>query len=198
MNRETKKRLFQVLVDVGLKEIEVGFPSASETDFGTFRSLIDEKRVPDDVTLMALTQAREELIKRTVESLVGARRAIVHVYNATAPVWRKVVFNMTRQEVMQLVDRSVRYVKKLTDQHPETEWVLEYSPETFCMTELDVALEACHTAMAAWDVSAKRPIILNLPTTVENATPNVFADQVEWMHTHLQQREHVTISVHTA
>jgi 2-isopropylmalate synthase len=197
MNRATKKRLFQVLVDVGIKEIEVGFPSASETDFGTFRSLIDEKLVPDDVTLMALTQARDELIKRTVESLVGARRAIVHVYNATAPVWRRVVFGMTRQEVMQLVDRSVRYIKTLTDQHPETEWVLEYSPETFCMTELDVALEACHTAMAAWEVSAKRPIILNLPTTVENATPNVFADQVEWMHTHLQQRENITISVHT-
>jgi 2-isopropylmalate synthase len=197
MSRETKKRLFKVLVDVGLREIEVGFPSASETDFDTVRSLIDEKLVPDDVTLMVLTQAREPLIKRTVESLIGARRAIVHVYNATAPVWRRVVFGMSTQEVMQLVDRQVRYIKSLTDRHPETEWVLEYSPETFSMTELEVSLEACHTAMAAWDVGPKRPIILNLPTTVENATPNLFADQIEWMHTHLQSREHVTLSVHT-
>jgi 2-isopropylmalate synthase len=197
MSRETKKRLFKVLVDVGLREIEVGFPSASETDYDTVRSLIDEKLVPDDVTLMVLTQAREPLIKRTVESLIGARRAIVHVYNATAPVWRRVVFGMSTQEVMQLVDRQVRYIKSLTDRHPETEWVLEYSPETFSMTELEVSLEACHTAMAAWDVGPKRPIILNLPTTVENATPNLFADQIEWMHTHLQSREHVTLSVHT-
>jgi 2-isopropylmalate synthase len=197
MNRETKKRLFQVLVDVGLKEIEVGFPSASDTDFSTVRSLIDERRVPDDVTLMVLTQAREELIKRTVESLIGAKRAIVHVYCATAPVWRRVVFGLSPREVMQLIDRNVRYIKTLTDQHPETEWVLEYSPETFSMTELEVSLEACHTAMAAWDIGPKRPVILNLPTTVENATPNVFADQVEWMHTRLQSREHVTLSVHT-
>jgi len=197
MNRETKKRLFQVLVDVGLKEIEVGFPSASETDFSTVRSLIEEKRVPDDVTLMVLTQAREELIKRTVESLIGAKRAIVHIYCATAPVWRRVVFGLSPQEVMQLIDRNVRYAKSLTDQHPETEWVLEYSPETFSMTELEVSLEACHTAMAAWDIGPKRPVILNLPTTVENATPNVFADQIEWMHTHLRSREHVTLSVHT-
>ena len=197
MNRETKKRLFQTLVDVGLKEIEVGFPSASETDFSTVRSLIDEKKVPDDVTLMVLTQAREELIKRTVESLIGAKRAIVHVYCATAPVWRRVVFGLSPKEVMQLIDRNVRYIKSLTDQHPETEWVLEYSPETFSMTELEVSLEACHTAMAAWDIGPKRPVILNLPTTVENATPNVFADQVEWMHTRLQSRENVTLSVHT-
>jgi 2-isopropylmalate synthase len=197
MSRETKKRLFKVLVDVGLREIEVGFPSASETDYDTVRSLIDEKLVPDDVTLMVLTQAREPLIKRSVESLVGARRAIVHVYNATAPVWRRVVFGMSVQEVMQLIDRQVRYLKSLTDQHPETEWVLEYSPETFSMTELEVSLEACHTAMAAWGVGPKRPVILNLPTTVENATPNLFADQIEWMHTHLQSREHVTLSVHT-
>jgi 2-isopropylmalate synthase len=197
MNRETKKRLFQVLCDVGIKHIEVGFPSASETDFGTVRALIEEKLVPDDVTIMVLTQAREELIKRTIESLIGAPRAIVHVYNATAPVWRRVVFGLSPSEMMQLIDRNVRYIKSLTDQHPETEWLLEYSPETFCMTELEVALEACHTAMAAWEVSAQRPIILNLPTTVENATPNVFADQVEWMHTHLRQREHITLSVHT-
>jgi 2-isopropylmalate synthase len=171
MDRETKKRLFQVLVDVGLKEIEVGFPSASDTDFSTVRALIEEELVPDDVTLMVLTQAREALIERTVQSLVGARRAIVHIYNATAPVWRRVVFGMTTKEVMQLIDRQVRYLKSLTDRHPETEWVMEYSPETFSMTELEVSLEACNTAMAAWGVGAGRPVIINLPSTVENATP---------------------------
>src|SRR5687768_10364983 len=121
MSRETKKRLFGALVEVGLKEIEVGFPSASETDFRTVRALIEEKRIPDDVTLMVITQARETLIERTIESLRGARRAIVHIYNATAPVWRDVVFGMTTPEVMQLIDRHVRYVRSLTDQHPETE-----------------------------------------------------------------------------
>ena len=197
MNVETKKRLFQVLVDVGLKEIEIGFTSASETDFRTARLLIEEKLVPDDVTLMVLTQAREQLIERTVESLRGAKRAIVHIYNATAPAWRKIVFGLSVKEVMQLIDKQVRHVRTLTDRYPETEWLLEYSPETFCLTELEVSLEACHTAMAAWGVGPGRPIILNLPTTVENATPNVHADQIEWMHTHLQQREHITLSVHT-
>ncbi len=197
MNVETKKRLFKVLCEVGLKEIEVGFTSASETDFRTVRELIEQKLIPDDVTIEVLTQAREPLIERTVESLRGAKRAIVHVYNATAPAWRKIVFGLSVKEVMQLVDKHVRYIKTLTDQYPETEWLLEYSPETFCMTELEVSLEACHTAMNAWGVGPGRPIILNLPTTVENATPNVYADQIEWMHTHLQSREHVVLSVHT-
>ena len=197
MNVETKKRLFQVLCDVGLKEIEVGFTSASETDFRTVRQLIEGKRVPDDVTLEVLVQAREPLIDRTVESLRGAKRAIVHLYNATAPAWRKIVFGLSVKEVMQLIDKHVRYIKTLTDQYPETEWQLEYSPETFCLTELEVSLEACHTAMNAWGVGPGRSIILNLPTTVENATPNVYADQIEWMHTHLHAREHVILSVHT-
>jgi 2-isopropylmalate synthase len=196
MTRDTKKRLFQTLVDVGLKHIEIGFPSASETDFSTARMLIEENLIPDDVTPMVLTPAREELIVRTVESLRGARRAIVHVYNATAPLWRKVVFGMSTREVMELIDRHVRLIRSLTDEQPGTEWILEYSPETFSMTELDVALEACHTAIAAWGTGPGRPIILNLPTTVENATPNVFADQIEWMHTRLERREHVTLSVH--
>jgi 2-isopropylmalate synthase len=197
MNVETKKRLFQVLCDVGLKEIEVGFTSASETDFRTVRELIEQKLIPDDVTIEVLTQAREPLIERTIESLRGAKRAIVHVYNATAPAWRKIVFGMSVKEVMQLVDRHVSYIRTLTDRYPETEWLLEYSPETFCLTELEVSLEACHTAMNAWGVGPGRPIILNLPSTVENATPNVYADQIEWMHTHLQSREHVVLSVHT-
>lgn len=197
MNVETKKRLFKTLCDVGLKEIEVGFTSASETDFKTVRQLIEEKLIPDDVTIEVLVQARESLIERTVESLRGARRAIVHLYNATAPAWRKIVFGLSVPEVMQLVDKHVRYIRTLTDRYPETEWLLEYSPETFCLTELEVSLEACHTAMNAWGVGPGRPIILNLPSTVENATPNVYADQIEWMHTHLQSREHVVLSVHT-
>src|SRR5690349_20569812 len=140
MSRDTKKRLFKTLCSVGIKEIEIGFPSASETDFLTARDLIEQNLIPDDVTIMVLTQAREELIRRTVESLKGARRAMVHVYNATAPVWRKVVFNLTVPEVMDLVKKQVGLVKELTDAMPETEWRLEYSPETFSMTELPVAL----------------------------------------------------------
>jgi 2-isopropylmalate synthase len=132
-----------------------------------------------------------------VESLRGARRAIVHVYNATAPVWRRVVFGMNESEVMQLIAKQVGLIKTLTDAQPETEWVLEYSPETFSMTELPVALEACNTATRAWNAGPGRPIIINLPTTVENATPNIFADQIEWMSTKLERREHVVLSVHT-
>ena len=197
MTRETKKRLFKTLCAVGIKEIEVGFPSASDTDFQTFRDLIEQKLIPDDVTIMALTQAREELIRRTVESLRGARRAIVHVYCATAPVWRRVVFGLSVAEVVEVVRKQVTLVKELTDAMPETEWVLEYSPETFSMTELPVALEACNTAIRAWDAGPGRPIIINLPTTVENATPNVYADQIEWMSTHLERRERVSVSLHT-
>jgi 2-isopropylmalate synthase len=197
MSRETKKRLFRTLCAVGIKEIEVGFPSASDTDFQTFRDLIEQKLIPDDVTIMALTQAREELVRRTVESLRGARRAIVHVYCATAPVWRRVVFNLSVAEVVDVVRKQVTLVKQLTDAMPETEWVLEYSPETFSMTELPVALEACNTAIRAWNAGPGRPIIINLPTTVENATPNVYADQIEWMSTHLERREHVAVSLHT-
>ncbi len=197
MSRETKKRLFKTLCAVGLKEIEIGFPSASETDFLTARDLIEQNLIPDDVTIMVLTQAREELIRRTVESVKGAKRAIIHVYNATAPVWRKVVFGLSVAEVMQLVEKQVSLVKQLTDALPGTEWRLEYSPEAFSMTELEVSLEACNTAIRAWDAGPGRPIIINLPTTVENATPNVYADQIEWMSTRVERREHVLISLHT-
>jgi 2-isopropylmalate synthase len=197
MSRETKKRLFKTICKVGIKEIEIGFPSASETDFLTARDLIEQRLIPDDVTIMVLTQAREELIRRTVESVTGAPRAIVHVYNATAPVWRRVVFGLSVPEVMQLVAKQVGLVKQLTDQLPQTKWGLEYSPEAFSMTELEVALEACNTAIRAWDAGPGRPIVINLPTTVENATPNVYADQIEWMSTHLERREHVVLSLHT-
>jgi 2-isopropylmalate synthase len=197
MSRETKKRLFKTLCAVGIKEIEVGFPSASETDYLTVRDLIEQDLIPDDVTIMVLTQAREELIRKTVESLRGAKKAMVHVYNATAPVWRKVVFGLSVPEVMQLVEKQVGLVKQLTDAMPGTQWRLEYSPETFSMTELPVALEACNTAIRTWNAGPGRPIVINLPTTVENAPPNVYADQIEWMSTHLERREHVVLSLHT-
>ena len=196
MDSPTKLSLFKELVQIGFKEIEIGFPSASQTDFDFVRDLIEHGHIPVDVTPMVITQARPELIKRTVESLKGARRAIVHVYNATAPVWRDVVFGLSVAQVMQLIHEQISYLKQLTDAAPETEWVLQYSPETFSMTELEVSLEACNCAIAAWDASASRPIIINLPTTVENATPNIFADQIEWMNQRLDQREHVVLSVH--
>jgi 2-isopropylmalate synthase len=194
MDVERKLRMFALLVKIGFKEIEVGFPAASQVEFDFLRRLIDEDRIPDDVTIQVMTPARVELIERTIESLRGARKAIVHVYNAVAPVWRNVVFGMSVNEVMALIERSIGLVKRLTDAQPETEWVLQYSPETFSMAELEVSLQACETAIAAWGEG--RPVILNLPTTVENATPNVFADQIEWMSRRFADRPHVILSVH--
>jgi 2-isopropylmalate synthase len=196
MGKPRKLRLFEVLLTIGFRHIEVGFPSASQVDFDVTRALIEDDRIPEDVTPMVLTQAREDLIARTVASLRGARRAIVHVYNATAPAWRRIVFGMSVREMMQLIERQIRFLRELTDREPRTQWLLEYSPETFSATELEVSLEACHTAMRAWGAGPGRPVILNLPNTVECATPNVFADQIEWMHRHLEMREHVTLSVH--
>ncbi|NML14526.1 2-isopropylmalate synthase [Azohydromonas caseinilytica] len=196
MNGERKLKLFQELVRIGFKEIEIGFPAASQIDFDFTRKLIDEGLIPEDVTLMVMTQAREDLIARTVEALRGARRAIVHLYNATAPAWRRIVFGMSVAEVMALVRHHVACLRRLTDACPQTQWVLQYSPETFNLTELEVSLQACQTAIEAWGVSEDRKIIINLPTTVENATPNVFADQIEWMHRHLAPREHIVLSVH--
>jgi 2-isopropylmalate synthase len=196
MNKAKKLRLFDELVRIGFKEIELGFPAASQIDFDVIRHLIENDLIPPDVTPMVLTQARTDLIERTIASVRGARRVIVHVYNATAPVWRRVVFNMSVDEMLKLVDSQVGLIKRLTDALPETEWRLQYSPETFCMTELDVSLAACNTATRAWDAGPGRPIIHNLPTTVEVSTPNVFADQIEWMDRHLERREHVVLSVH--
>ncbi len=197
MNSVTKLRLFKELVRIGFKEIEVGFPSASQTDFDFVRSLIEEKHLPDDVTPMVITQSREELIEPTVRSLKGAKRGIIHLYNAVAPAWRELVFGLTIPQVMDLIKHHVGVVKKYTDQQPETEWILQYSPEVFSMTELEVSLEACNTAIRAWNAGPGRKVIINLPTTIENAMPNIFADQIEWMHRHLERREFVTLSVHT-
>ncbi len=194
MDAARKLRFFELLVRVGFKEIEVGFPASSQTEFDFVRRLIDEGRIPDDVTIQVMTPAREELITRTVESLRGAKRAIVHVYNAVAPVWREVVFGLDVPGVMALVRQHVAQIRRLTDAVPETEWVLQYSPETFSSAELEVSLQACETAIEAWGPG--RPIILNLPSTVEGATPNIFADQIEWMCRRLHRHPGAVVSVH--
>ena len=181
MNGERKMRMFKMLVDIGFKQIEVAFPSASDTDFSFVRTLIEGGHIPDDVTIEVLTQARPHLIERTIESLRGAKRAIVHVYNATSPTFRRVVFDMSRDEVKQLAVDSTVLIKRLTDARPETEWVFQYSPETFTATELDFAKEVCDAVVEAWGGTPERPVILNLPATVEVATPNHYADQIEWL-----------------
>ncbi|MBL8481944.1 MAG: 2-isopropylmalate synthase [Rhodocyclaceae bacterium] len=196
MNVERKLRMFDALVKMGFKEIEVAFPSASQTDFDFVRNLVEGGRIPDDVTIEVLTQAREHLIRRTIESCIGARRAIVHVYTATAPVFRETVFGMSKSEVMDMATAAVRLIKDLAAQHPETEWVLEYSPETFSMTELEFARDICDAVTAAWEATPQRKVILNLPATVEAASPNVYADQIEWMHRNLARRDSVILSIH--
>ncbi len=194
MDIARKLQMFDELVRIGFKEIEVGFPASSQIEFDFLRRLIEERRIPDDVTIQVMTPARPELIARTVESLDGARHAIVHIYNAVAPLWRELVFQMTVPQVMTLVRESVALARRLTDARPSTDWTLQYSPETFSLAELEVSLEACETAIEAW--GASRPIILNLPTTVESATPNVFADQVEWMRRRLARHANIILSVH--
>lgn len=196
MNRERKLRLFQELVRIGFKEIEIGFPSASQTDYEIVRHLIDAQLIPDDVTPMVITQLRDDLITTTVQSVAGARRVIVHLYNAIAPAFREIVFGMAVPQIIEMVEHRIHLLKRLTQTHPETEWVLQYSPETFCMAELEVSLQVCNAAIAAWDAGPQRPMIINLPTTVEVSTPNVFADQIEWMDRHLDRREHIVLSVH--
>ena len=196
MNVETKLKFFNELVRVGLKEIEVGFPAASAIDLAFVRKLIEENLIPADVTIMVMTQARKDLIDKTIAAVRGCPRVIVHLYNATAPRWREIVFGMTVTEVMELINNHISYLKELTDKLPETEWILQYSPETFSATELEVALQACNTAIAAWGVRIGRPIIINLPTTVENTMPNVFADKIEWMSQRIAHREQVILSVH--
>ena len=196
MNGERKMRMFKTLVKAGFKEIEVAFPSASQTDFDFVRKLIEEGHIPDDVTIEVLAPAREALIRRTFEALKGARRAIVHIYNATSKPFREIVFGMSKPEVVNMAVAAVKLVKELCAENPDTEWVLEYSPETFTATELDFALEVCNAVTEAWGATPDNKIILNLPTTVEMATPNVYADQIEWMHRHLARRDSILISLH--
>ena len=196
MNAERKMRMFKTLCAIGFKEIEVAFPSASQTDFDFVRRLIKEKHIPDDVTIEVLAPAREALIRRTFEAVKGARRVIVHIYNATSKPFREIVFGMSKTEVVNMAVAAVQLVKELCAQNPQTEWVLEYSPENFTATELDFALEVCTAVTAAWGATPDNKIILNLPTTVEMATPNVYADQIEWMHRNLAHRDSIIISLH--
>ena len=196
MSGARKLKLFNELVRLGFKEIELGFPAASKTDFDIVRTLVDQQLIPDDVTPMVMTQLREDLIRETVRSVRGARRVIVHLYNAIAPAWRELVFGLTVAQIIAMVEQHVRLLRTLTDAAPETHWVLQYSPETFCMAELEVSLAVCNAASAAWDAGPARPMIVNLPTTVEVSTANVFADQIEWMHRRLDRREHLVLSVH--
>ncbi len=199
MTPARKRRMFDLLVAMGYKEIEVGFPSASQTDFDFVRQLIESGHVPDDVTISVLTQARDDLIRRTVQSLVGAHRATVHLYNATAPVFRKVVFGFGREECKAIAVDGTRSVMKYAEEYlgPDCLFGYEYSPEIFMDTELDYAVEICAAVMDAWQPGPGREIILNLPCTVERSTPNVYADQIEWMSRTLPHREHVCLSVHT-
>lgn len=196
MNGDKKLRMFHMLCDIGFKEIEVAFPSASQTDFDFVRELIEGGHIPGDVTIEVLTQAREHLIRRTFESIKGARRAIVHVYNATSEPFRNMVFGMSKAEVVAMAVNAVRLIRDLAEAMPETEVVLQYSPETFTATELDFALEVCDAVTEAWGATPERKVILNLPTTVEVATPNVYADQIEWMHRHLARRDSIILSLH--
>ncbi|MFE5871336.1 2-isopropylmalate synthase [Streptomyces roseifaciens] len=198
MSPARKREMFDLLVRMGYKEIEVGFPSSGATDFDFVRSIIEEDAIPEDVTISVLTQAREELIERTVESLRGARRATVHLYNATAPVFRRVVFRGSREQVKQIAVDGTRLVVEYAEKilGDETVFGFQYSPEIFTDTELDFALEVCEGVMDVWQPEAGREIILNLPATVERSTPSTHADRFEWMSRHLSRREHICLSVH--
>ncbi|MES3024759.1 MAG: 2-isopropylmalate synthase [Pseudomonadota bacterium] len=196
MSPEKKMRFFEMLVEIGIKEIEVGFPSASQADFDFVRKLVEEDRIPDDVTIIVLTQSRDELIRRTVASAAGAKRAIVHLYNSVAPVFRRVVFGMSREQITEIAVSGTRLVQQLTREHPETDWGFEYTPESFSTTELDFSKHICDAVSAIWQPSAHKKMIINLPSTVECSTPNVYADQIEWMSRNLARRDAILISVH--
>ena len=196
MSVERKLEMFQLLVNIGFKEIEVGFPSASQTEFNFVRRLIEENLIPDDVTIQVLTQARESLIRRTIESLQGARKATVHVYNACAPVMRKVVLGMDEDGIVEMAVSQTKLVKQLVAEHPETEWGFEYSPEMFSDTELAFSKRVVDAVVEAWGATPQNKCIINLPSTVEHCTPNVFADMIEWMHRNLAKRDSIILSVH--
>jgi 2-isopropylmalate synthase len=196
MDAARKRRFFELLVGIGLKQIEVGFPSASQTDFDFVRELIEKDLIPDDVTIQVLTPARPELIRRTFESLQGARRAVLHYYNATAPIFRRVVFRQDVPATIKLAVDAAILIRELAAARPETDWRFEYSPEAFSGTEQPVSLAVCEAVLEAFDPTPARPVILNLPATVELATPNVYADQIEWFCRHLKRRDSAIISLH--
>ena len=197
MSVARKKRLWALLVDIGLKQIEVGFPAASRPDHDFLRWLIDERQIPDDVTVQVLVQAREDLIARTFEALQGIERAIVHVYNSTSAVQRERVFGLGRDGITAIAVSGARWLREYAARYPDTHWTFQYSPESFSTTEWDYAVEVCDAVMAEWRSTPAQPCIINLPATVESSTPNVFADQIEYFCTHLAHRDAAIVSVHT-
>jgi 2-isopropylmalate synthase len=196
MDSARKMRMFKQLLKIGFKEIEIGFPSASQTDFNFTRELIEGNLIPDDVTVQVLTQARADLITRTFESLQGAKRAIVHLYNSTSTLQRRVVFKLDRPGIVDIAVKGAELIRKLAAERPETDWIFQYSPESFTGTELDFAVEICDAVTAVWQPTPQRKVILNLPATVEMATPNIYADQIEWFGRHVARRDSVIISLH--
>jgi 2-isopropylmalate synthase len=196
MDVARKLRMFQLLVRIGFKEIEVGFPSASQTEFDFVRRLIEEDLVPDDVSIQVLTQAREPLIARTFEAMKGAKRVVMHLYNATAPIMRKVVLGMNEDEIVELAVSNARLIRQMAQKQPQTDWTFEYSPEMFSGTELAFSKRVVDAVTAVWEPTPARKCILNLPSTVEHSTPNIFADMIEWMHRHIERRDSVVLSVH--
>ncbi|MBV8088859.1 MAG: 2-isopropylmalate synthase [Alphaproteobacteria bacterium] len=196
MGPDRKRRMFDLLVKLGFKEIEVGFPAASDTDFIFIRQLIEDDLIPDDVTIQVLTQARSELIERSFESIRGARRAIMHLYNSTSTLQRRVVFGLDKPGIVDIAVRGAELIRELAAALPETEVIYQYSPESFTGTELDFAVEICETVMDVWEPTPDRKVILNLPATVEMATPNVYADQIEWFSRNVRDRDCITLSLH--
>jgi len=196
MGPDRKRRMFDLLVKLGFKEIEVGFPSASETDFTFVRKLVEHRLVPDDVTIQVLTQARPELIERSFEAIRGARRAIMHLYNSTSTLQRRVVFGLDKPGIVDIAVSGARLIRELAAAMPETELIYQYSPESFTGTELDFAVEICEAVMDVWRPTPGKKTILNLPATVEMATPNVYADQIEWFGRNIRDRDCITLSLH--
>ena len=196
MGEERKLRMFKLLLEIGFKEIEVGFPSASQTDFDFVRKIIQDNLIPSDVTIQALTQARPELIKRTFEALEGANKAIVHVYNSTSTIQRRVVFKSDEEGIKKIATDGAKWVKEYSEKYSETDWKFEYSPESFTGTELPYAVEVCNAVNEVWKPNKDKKTIINLPATVEMASPNIYADQIEWMCRNLQNRENIIVSLH--
>ncbi|WP_374229070.1 2-isopropylmalate synthase [Ktedonobacter sp. SOSP1-52] len=197
MSVEEKLKLFDLLVSVGFKEIEVGFPSASQIEFDFIRRLVDENRIPDDVTVQVITQAREDLIRRTFESIQGMKKVIIHLYNSTSPAQRRLVFGLDKAGIIDIATRGTQLIKDLVPTIPETQVIFQYSPESFALTEIDFSLEICEAVVDIWQPTPEAKIILNLPETVQIATPNIYADQIEWFCRHMRHRESAIISLHT-
>ncbi|MBQ1497143.1 MAG: 2-isopropylmalate synthase [Sphingomonas sp.] len=197
MDAEKKTRFFELLCKVGVKEIEVGFPSAGATEFDFISGLVQQDRIPDDVIVQVLTQSRQDLIETSFQSLKGARKAIVHLYNAVSPAWRRIVFGMSREEIKAIAIAGAKVLRDEAAKQPDTDWHFEYSPETFSTAELDFSVEVCEAVMDILRPTTDKPLILNLPATVEAATPNIYADQIEWFCRNIRSRETVVISLHT-